>query len=115
MAASAEEISYELGGGLGIAFMGSLMSVVYSRSLVVPEQAADAVSLQDGIDSALAAAAQMPAPLGQEIAVNARLAFDQAVFSVMMATVGVLVVIALLVFVNFRRYSTVSAEQQGSS
>lgn len=115
MAASAEEISYELGGGLGIAFMGSLMSVVYSRSLVVPEQAADAARLQDGIDSALAAAAQMPAPLGQEIAVNARLAFDQAVSSVMMATVGVLVVIALLVFVNFRRYSTVSAEQQVSS
>ncbi|MFB4393951.1 MULTISPECIES: MFS transporter [unclassified Pseudomonas] len=115
MAASAEEISYELGGGLGIAFMGSLMALVYSRSLVVPAQAADPVSLRDGIDSALAAAAQVPGPVGEEISANARVAFDSAVFSVMTATMVVLVVVALVVFLNFRRYSALPAEQKVSS
>lgn len=114
MAASAEEISYELGGGLGIAILGSLMSVVYSRTLVVPGQVADPVLLRDGIDSALAAAGELPAPLGKEVATNARLAFDNAVFSVMTATMVILVVVAFIVFLNFRRAPDLSREQENS-
>ncbi|WP_342622287.1 MFS transporter [Pseudomonas alkylphenolica] len=112
MAASAEEISYELGGGLGIAIMGSLMTVVYSQSLVVPEQAIDPSRLRDGIDSALIAAAELPGTLGNEMAAQARLAFDHAAFSVMTATMVVLIAIAAIVFLNFRRYPAVSVEQQ---
>jgi len=115
MAASAEEISYELGGGLGIAVMGSLMSVVYSHSLVVPEGATDPEQMRDGIDSALAAAAQMPAAQGRVVVDNARLAFDSAVSSVMIAAMVVLVVIALVVFVNFRRCSPVTGERHTSA
>lgn len=38
MAASVEEVSYELGRlGLGIAILGSLLTAVYSSSLVLPD------------------------------------------------------------------------------
>ena len=36
MAASVEEVSYELGGALGVTLMGSILSGVYAQSLDVP-------------------------------------------------------------------------------
>jgi DHA2 family multidrug resistance protein-like MFS transporter len=101
MAASIEEISYELGGGLGIAIMGSLMSVVYSRTLFIPESSIDAELARDGIDSAILMAEQLPGAVGDSLVMNARLAFDNAVFSVMGTTIVLLLIVAVLVRLNF--------------
>lgn len=103
MAASIEEISYELGGGLGIAIMGSLMSVVYSRTLFVSDNSINAELARDGIDSAIMMAEQLPGAVGDTLVVNARLAFENSVFSVMTAAIILLLVVAVFVRFNFSR------------
>jgi DHA2 family multidrug resistance protein-like MFS transporter len=103
MAASIEEISYELGGGLGIAIMGSLMAVVYSRTLVVPPGIDNPQLAQDGIDGAILLTAQMSDEAGESLVSNARLAFENSVFSVMTAAIVFLLIAAVLVLFNGRR------------
>ncbi|AZE87712.1 MULTISPECIES: MFS transporter [Pseudomonas fluorescens group] len=103
MAASIEEISYELGGGLGIAIMGSLMAAVYSRTLVVPADTVSPQLARDGIDSAILLTEQMPGSAGESLMVNARLAFENSVFSVMAAAIVFLLLAAALVTFNCRR------------
>jgi DHA2 family multidrug resistance protein-like MFS transporter len=103
MAASIEEISYELGGGLGIAIMGSLMAVIYSRTLVVPPGTGSPQLAKDGIDSAILLTEQMSDAAGESLIINARLAFESSVFSVMTAAIVFLLLAAALVRFNGRR------------
>jgi DHA2 family multidrug resistance protein-like MFS transporter len=103
MAASVEEISYELGGGLGIAIFGTLMSLIYSASMVVPGGTADPGPLADGIDRALAASQTLAPDVAERVVNNARFAFEQAVHWVMLAAIGILIISAVLVWMNFRR------------
>lgn len=51
MAASIEEVSFELGGALGIAVLGSVMSALYSRAMTVPVGLSDTIA--DSLDEAL--------------------------------------------------------------
>ncbi|MFN4062157.1 MAG: hypothetical protein ACK4IA_15570 [Paracoccus hibiscisoli] len=51
MAASIEEVSFELGGALGIAVLGSVMSALYSRVMTVPVGPSDTIA--DSLDEAL--------------------------------------------------------------
>ncbi|MTD99122.1 MFS transporter [Paracoccus sp. YIM 132242] len=76
MAASVEEVSYELGGALGIAMLGSLMAGIYSANLAAaggwgPEAT-------DSLDGALALAATLPAPQAGRLLDIANAAFDRA-------------------------------------
>ena len=75
MAASVEEVSYELGGALGIAILGSLMAGVYSASFAARDFGRDAA---DSLDGALALAATLPAPQADRLLVLANGAFDRA-------------------------------------
>lgn len=102
MAASIEQITYELGGGVGIAIMGSLMAAIYSRTLVVPAETLSPRLAKDGIDSAILLAEQMPGVSGESLIINARLAFENSVFSVMIAAVVLLLLAALCVRLNCR-------------
>ncbi|WP_342651072.1 MFS transporter [Pseudomonas sp. REB1044] len=111
MAASAEEISYELGGGLGIAVLGTLMSIVYSSTVVVPEQIAESAQIRDGIDRALAASQKLPPALAEQLTHNAQLAFEQAVHWVMIGAILILIVSASVVWMNFRRQDSTAMEQ----
>ncbi|NDK97541.1 MFS transporter [Photorhabdus bodei] len=105
MAASVEEVSYELGGGLGIAIMGSIMSVIYSYFIEIPVNSPIYDAAKDGIDGALTAAKGMAPDAGQALVSLAKSAFDDAVFSVMGAASLLLLIIAVLVWFNFRRSS----------
>ncbi|AKH64044.1 MULTISPECIES: MFS transporter [Photorhabdus] len=105
MAASVEEVSYELGGGLGIAIMGSIMSAVYSYTLELPADSPVNDAAREGIDGALIAAEGMAPDAGLAFANLARSAFDGAVFSVMGVASLFLLVVAALVWFNFRRSS----------
>ncbi|WP_347140230.1 MFS transporter [Paracoccus sp. SSK6] len=83
MAASVEEVSYELGGALGIAILGSLMAGVYSASFAAAGGfGADAA---DSLDGALALAATLPAPQADRLLALATGAFDRATWAVALA------------------------------
>lgn len=92
MAASIEEVSYELGGVLGVALLGSVLSWRYTAALVIPEGLAVPASASDGIDAALLAAETLPTQIAAQFVALAHTAFDQAFFAVMV--VAVLIVVA---------------------
>ncbi len=96
MAASVEEVSYELGGALGIAILGSLMSALYTRALVLPEGIASRA--RDSLDEALLTAEALPSAQAHELASLARAAFDHAFVGVVGAAAALLIVVALIVW-----------------
>lgn len=65
MAASIEEVGFELGGALGVAVFGSIMTLAYAFSLqpMLTDTAVPAAVL-DSFDEALRVAAALPAPEG---------------------------------------------------
>lgn len=89
MAASIEEVSYELGGAIGIAIMGSILTAIYGASLVLPEGMAVPATVYDSIDEALMAAEQMGGAMADSLIAQARQAFDAA-FSFIGAAAAVL-------------------------
>jgi DHA2 family multidrug resistance protein-like MFS transporter len=64
MAASIEEVGFELGGALGVAVFGSIMTFAYATSLqpLIPE--ALPIAALDSLDEALRIAASLPADEG---------------------------------------------------
>lgn len=96
MAASLEEVSYEFGGLVGVATMGSLLTLVYTRALVLPEGEAQwlsespAAALQSGDAQIMTAAAE---------------AFESAYLAVLIAVAAVMVVGALGAAHMLRRYT----------
>ncbi|RSZ29803.1 MULTISPECIES: MFS transporter [unclassified Variovorax] len=92
MAASVEEVSYELGSVLGVALLGSVLSSSYTAALVIPRTLAVPASASDGIDAALLAAESLPAHAATQLVSLAHAAFDKGFFAVI--AVAVLMVIA---------------------
>lgn len=78
MAASIEEVAYELGSVLGVTLFGSIMTTVYTRTLVLPADAPAAAQLRDSLDQALAAAETMAPQWAQQVLPMAYQAFDHA-------------------------------------
>ncbi|WP_283178994.1 MFS transporter [Gemmobacter sp. 24YEA27] len=97
MAASVEEVSYELGGALGVALLGSLMSALYTRSLVLPEGIAIAGEARDSLDEALILAASLPQREADQVITLARAAFEQAFTGVTVAAILALVLAGLVI------------------
>ncbi|MDT4844246.1 hypothetical protein FQZ97_781970 [compost metagenome] len=102
MAASIEEVSYELGGALGVTLMGSILSGVYARSLAVPDGLSGSAAARDSLDQALLIANDVPADLGAALARLARTAFD-AGYAAVLATATALL-LATAAFVLFNRW-----------
>ncbi|OEZ50769.1 methyl viologen resistance protein SmvA [Janthinobacterium sp. MP5059B] len=93
MAASIEEVSYELGAVIGVTVLGTILSAVYSATLVIPESAGLLPNAHDTLDAALLAAEQLPAELGLQVSELARSAFDKA-FIVVLATASAILMLA---------------------
>lgn len=91
MAASVEEVSYELGGAMGIAVLGSVMSALYSATLVLPTDASVSPTARDSLDEALLAAESLDPALAKQLVFLARAAFDNAFVGV----VGLAVIMLL--------------------
>jgi DHA2 family multidrug resistance protein-like MFS transporter len=89
MAASIEEVSFELGSALSITLLGSLASFVYTASLVLPEGLAVSPIVRDSIDEALIIAENLPAADGSALIKIAQSAFDKS-FVVVLATATVI-------------------------
>ncbi|PND30242.1 MFS transporter [Achromobacter pulmonis] len=102
MAASIEEVSYELGGALGVTLMGSILSGVYAHALDVPA-GLPADAARDSLDQALIVAEHVPADLGAALAALARGAFDTGYAAVLATATLLLLATAAFVLLNRRR------------
>lgn len=98
MAASIEEVSYELGGAMGVTILGSLMSAIYTATLIVPEGLPLPLFVRDSLDEALIAAANLPAMEAAHLISLATAAFDRAFVAVIAVAVIILFATAIAVF-----------------
>ncbi|RJN33189.1 MFS transporter [Nesterenkonia natronophila] len=96
MAASLEEVSYEFGGLVAVATMGSLLTLVYSRALTLPEGNPDMVGSAPAIALSSDDAAVVSA---------ATAAFDSAYLAVLVATCVVVTLGAFGCAWLLRRYT----------
>ncbi|EYR83038.1 MFS transporter [Shinella sp. DD12] len=98
MAASVEEVSFELGGALGIALLGSLMSALYSKAMVVPQGIALADEARDSLDEALVLADGLKPDQAQQVITLAQSAFDHAFVGVVGVAVAMLIAVAFTLY-----------------
>jgi len=92
MAASMEEVSYELGGALGVALLGSVLGGVYAARLALPQGVSP--TARDSLDQALLAAESLPPAVAQNLIALAQTAFDQAFNVVVWVTAALLLLCA---------------------
>ncbi|WP_428928895.1 MFS transporter [Marinibacterium sp. SX1] len=105
-AASVEEVSYELGGALGVTIFGSILAAVYTRSFTAPEipaQAGQMGQAAQGIDQALSLAARMTSQASARLVEAAGQAFDLSFMAVLVTACALLAMAAGLVAVMNRR------------
>lgn len=94
MAASIEEVSYELGGALGVALLGSLMSGVYTAAYLAGGDPGAAMAA-DSLDQAMLAAETLPREQAAQILSTATAAFERSVSVVMMVSTAILIAATL--------------------
>ncbi|MGE0065726.1 MAG: MFS transporter [Solirubrobacterales bacterium] len=104
-AASIEETAYELGGGLGVAVLGSILAAVYSSALgpVSGVGAAGMDAAGESLGRAVDVAAGLPATVGNALVAEASDAFVTGLHVVMLASAVLLAVSAVLSAVALRR------------
>jgi len=105
MAASVEEVSFELGGAIGITILGSLLAGVYSAVLVLPKGSVLPPTALEGIDQALRVAETLPADAARALTKAVHGAFD-ATYLTTLAVAAV-----LLLVVAFKAWRTGAAQQ----
>ncbi|WP_336512027.1 MFS transporter [Stutzerimonas stutzeri] len=103
MAASIEEVSYELGGAFGIAVLGSVMSAVYTSAFAAPASVDAPVLAHDSLDGALIAAESLPDSVAAQLIGVAQSAFDSAFVTVMILVAALLTMAALGIALSTRR------------
>lgn len=96
MVAAIEDVSWEMGGVLGVTLLGGLMTAVYSRSLSLPAELVTGDGAYDSLDEALRIAASLSPEHASLITDLARTAFDQAFMAVLICA-AVLVVASVVV------------------
>jgi DHA2 family multidrug resistance protein-like MFS transporter len=79
MAASIEEVGFELGNSLGVALFGSVMTAAYAMSLVLPEVSGNLpATVRDSLDEALLAADSLAPASAAALREAGRAAFTEA-------------------------------------
>lgn len=102
-AASVEEVSYELGGAIGVTVFGSILTAVYARSYEAPSSVTEVGPSALGIDQALNYAQRADAETASQLLASANAAFDASFMGVLGVALGlVLVGITLVVRMNRR-------------
>ena len=98
MAASIEEVSYELGGATGVTIFGSLMTAIYTAFMIVPEGSGLSETIRDSLDEALILAEALPAEQAQHLREIGFVAFDQAFLWVLGTASLLIFATALLIY-----------------
>jgi DHA2 family multidrug resistance protein-like MFS transporter len=103
-AAAIEETAYQLGGGLGIAVLGSVLAAVYSHALAVP--AGTAAGLRGAADESLGRAVEatghLPPRLADALLESARSAFVSGLRAAIVVSIVLLAVSTVLAAVVLR-------------
>ncbi|WP_340003668.1 MFS transporter [Paenibacillus sp. FSL K6-0276] len=107
MAASIEEVSFELGSTLSITLLGSLASFIYTASLVLPDGLTVPPFVRDSLDEALLAAENMPTAAGSTLVEAAQSAFDKSFIVVLATATFLLLASALIIRAVSKRKSSI--------
>lgn len=107
MAASVEEVSYELGSLTGVAVLGSLMAAVFTRTVSLPDQVPPAAA--EGMDEALAVARDLDPAGSAELLAAAARAFDNGFLVTLVIAAGVLFTAAAFAFLHKRGWNAEEA------
>ncbi|MGE6332521.1 hypothetical protein [Stenotrophomonas sp. NPDC077659] len=94
MAASIQEVSFELGGALGIAVLGSILAAGFTHSFELPLHPRFASSEGGNVDHWLHIAKNLPAEQGAAVAAAAKEAFQKAFVWVAWTGTGLSLLIA---------------------
>lgn len=97
-ASAIEETAYELGGGLGVAVLGSILAAVYTSKVEVPAGAP--ASASESLAEAHLAAAGLPAAAGDALLESAKLAFVDGMHSVVIVSVVLTVAAGVLAWIR---------------
>lgn len=92
MAASIEDVAYELGSVLGVTILGGMMTAIYSSTLFVPQQVTMDRRVYDSIDEALSVASTLDKHQAQLLIMEASKAFDTSFVMVLITIVCILFV-----------------------
>jgi DHA2 family multidrug resistance protein-like MFS transporter len=104
MAASIEEVGFELGSALGVAVFGSLMTIAYATSLSLPAELANLTGrVQDALDDALRVAATLAPDAGATLGRTARAAFRVAFHAVLIGAALLWAATAAFMLLDGRR------------
>lgn len=95
MAASIEEISFELGSAFGIAILGSVMTAAYTRFITIPANFSVPANVRDSLDQALLTAGTLDARSASLLVKIGRSAFNKSFEAVLAIAVTMLVVTAI--------------------
>ena len=101
MAASIEEVSFEMGGALGIAVFGAVLSAVYSATLMLPGELAGLSTAYDSLDAAILASESLAPEAAGTLVALARASFEKAFTAVVAIASAMLLAVAFAVV--FRR------------
>jgi DHA2 family multidrug resistance protein-like MFS transporter len=114
MAASVEEVSYEMGGAIGVAILGSLLSFLYTRSFIIPESLNQVSQVvRDSLDEALLVSESLPQAQADLLIDVGKNAFNQGFVGVMALSMVILVVTAGVVW-NMTRHVTPEQDNFGA-
>ncbi|WP_084506537.1 MFS transporter [Geminicoccus roseus] len=106
-ASAISETSFELGGALGIAVLGSIAAAAYRGWMAdavpagVPPEAA--LAARDTLAAALVVAEELPLALGADLAASARIAFTQAIDVTSILCAAMALAAAVLAAILLRR------------
>lgn len=98
MAASVEEVSYELGGALGVTVVGSLMSAVYGSHMAAQAWLSPDAQAADSLEAALRVAQTLPLSAQATLVTVAHASFEAAYASSLGLLVGLLLTVAAWVY-----------------
>ncbi|MFI6500794.1 MFS transporter [Nonomuraea typhae] len=108
-AAAISETAFELGGALGIAVLGTVLTSTYRANMTHPDPVA-----RESITDALNLAATLPSDQAGELVAAAQRAFVTGMQTTSLVTAGILVVVALLALAGLRGVPKVIAEEPGA-
>jgi MFS transporter, DHA2 family, multidrug resistance protein len=94
MAASIESVAYKLGGMLGVATLGSILSFTYTKALVLPQGLPAPALAKDSLDQALLLAEHLSGDATVKLVTQAKAAFDIAFVTVLVAGTAILLLMA---------------------
>ncbi|MBT2770913.1 MFS transporter [Halomonas sp. ISL-60] len=97
MAASIEEVAYELGGASGIAIIGSMSGLVYTLTMKIPVGLEVPANVKDSLDEALLAAEGLTGQASEALKEAGRAAFDQSFLAILVGVAALFIIASVVI------------------